>query len=49
VFGAHAARPEPGVESRSTRAQALWQAAATVSGIVALGALATAVFTTPLV
>lgn len=49
VFGAHAARPEAGAEPRSPRAQALWQTAATVSGVVALGALATAVLTTPLV
>jgi hypothetical protein len=40
-------RPESGVES--PRAQVLWQTAATVSGVVALGALATAVLTTPLI
>ena len=49
TFSSPAVGRTAGVESRSTRAQALWQAAATVSGIVAIGALATAVFTTPLV
>ena len=48
VFTAHAVRPESGVES-SPRAQVLWQTAATVSGVVALGALATAVLTTPMI
>jgi hypothetical protein len=47
VFTAHAVRPESGVELAA--AQVLWQTAATVSGVVALGALATAVLTTPLI
>lgn len=49
VGGAHGARPLLPSPEPSPRAQALWQTAAAISGVVALGALATAVLTTPLV
>lgn len=49
VFRAHAAAPLRAAPEPSPRAQALWQTAAAVSGVVALGALATAILTTPLV
>jgi len=48
VGGARASRPSSPPEP-SARTQALWQGAASISGMIALGALAAAVLTTPLV
>lgn len=45
AHGAHRLEEPP----ESPRAEAMWQAAAALTGIVALGVLATAVLTTPIV
>jgi len=48
VGGAQATRPLTSPEP-SARTQMLWQGAASISGVLALGALAAAVLTTPLI
>ncbi|MBF4562205.1 peptide ABC transporter permease [Microbacterium sp. VKM Ac-2870] len=49
VGAAHGKRPVLDAPPHSPRAEAMWQTAATLTGAVALGVLATAVLTTPIV
>ncbi len=49
VGAARDTRPAVDVPPECSRGEAVWQAAAALTGIVALGVLATAVLTTPIV